>query len=60
MLPIIRISKEVTVPDNDQWQFRFKIRSETSDRIYIIAQHKLKNIGAAPACRGSVTGIVNT
>ena len=28
------------LPDNPQWQNRFEIRSETSDRIYIIAQHK--------------------
>jgi len=28
------------LPDNDQWENRFEIRSETSNRIYIIAQHK--------------------
>jgi len=30
------------LPDNDQWTNRFEIRSESSNRIYIIAQHKLK------------------
>ena len=36
------ISQQVTLPDNDQWENRFEIHSETSDRIYIIAQHKKK------------------
>jgi hypothetical protein len=30
------------LPDNDKWRFRFEIQSESSDRIYIIAQHKDK------------------
>jgi hypothetical protein len=29
----------VSLPDNRDWTNRFEIRSETSDRIYIIAQH---------------------
>lgn len=29
----------VMLPDNDQWENRFEIRSETSDRIYVIAQN---------------------
>ena len=32
----------VKLPDNDQWQNRFEIRSETSNRIYIVAQNKKK------------------
>lgn len=39
-VPTIRVNKEVTLPDNDQWQFRFEIQSETSERVYVIAQHK--------------------
>lgn len=39
-LPAIRVDRAVTLPDNDQWQFRFEIRSETSDRIYVISQNK--------------------
>lgn len=31
---------ESTLSDNKQWTNRFEIRSETSDRLYIIAQHK--------------------
>lgn len=42
MLPTLRISKEMALPDNDQWQFRFQIKSESSNRLYTIAQHKIK------------------
>lgn len=42
MLPTVRISKELVLPDTDQWQLRFTIQSETSNRMYIIAQHKKK------------------
>jgi len=30
----------VALPDNSQWENRFEIRSENSNRVYIIAQHK--------------------
>ncbi len=30
------------LPDNNQWENRFEIRSETTNRIYIIAQNKKK------------------
>lgn len=39
---VIHIDRRVSLPDNDQWQFRFEVKSETSDRIYIIAQNKKK------------------
>jgi hypothetical protein len=39
-LPEIYIRKEAALPDNDKWQNRFEVHSETSDRVYIIAQHK--------------------
>jgi len=42
MLPTLRISSDVALPDNKQWQFRFKIPSESSNRLYIISQHKEK------------------
>jgi hypothetical protein len=32
----------VALPNNAQWENRFEIRSETSGRIYIIAQNKTK------------------
>ncbi|MEO7044306.1 MAG: hypothetical protein ABI091_03305 [Ferruginibacter sp.] len=38
--PTIYISKEISLPDNDQWQHRFNIKSESSDRLYTIAQNK--------------------
>ena len=40
--PIIWIDKLLTLPDNDQWENRFEIHSESSDRVYTIAQHKKK------------------
>lgn len=40
MVPTLRISKAVSLPDNDQWQFRFNIQSESSNRLYTVAQHK--------------------
>ena len=39
-LPVIYIPQDMALPDNDKWQNRFEVHSETSDRIYIIAQHK--------------------
>ena len=39
------------LPDNAQWQNRFEIRSESSDRIYIVAQNKAKRHWAC-SCPG--------
>lgn len=41
-VPSIYVRKEMVLPDNDQWQFRFNVESASSDRLYIIAQHKTK------------------
>lgn len=42
-LPTLYIPGDaLTLPDNDQWQFRFEIHSETSNRVYTIAQNKKK------------------
>ncbi len=38
----IRINREVALPDNDQWQHRFTIKSESSDRLYTVSQNKTK------------------
>jgi len=35
-------SGAIALEDNDQWTNRFKVRSATSNRLYIIAQHKKK------------------
>lgn len=42
MLPTLFIPAEMVLPDNDQWQFRFQVQSETSNRLYTISQHKTK------------------
>lgn len=34
-----RIGADI-LPDNDQWTFRMEIRSETSGRLYVVAQNK--------------------
>lgn len=31
-----------SLPDNKEWTNRFEIRSETSDRVYVVAQHATK------------------
>jgi hypothetical protein len=41
-VPTICIRTELSLPDTDQWQFRFNVESETSERLYTIAQHKTK------------------
>jgi len=46
---IVRATTELAIPpgatrlpDNDQWTNRFEVKSESSDRVYIIAQNKKK------------------
>jgi hypothetical protein len=47
-LPEIYIPRGMTLPDSDQWQNRFEIHSESSNRVYIVAQHiKLKHWGCS-------------
>jgi len=42
-LPVLHLpSGTERLPDNAQWCNRFEIHSETSDRVYIIAQNKTK------------------
>lgn len=41
-LPTLRITGHLTLPDSDQWVNRFEIHSESSDRIYVVAQNKKK------------------
>ena len=42
MLPTLRIQQTATLPDNGVWRYRFNVKSETSNRLYIISQHKDK------------------
>jgi len=41
-VPVLYVNREVALPDLDQWRHRFEIESETSNRVYIISQHKIK------------------
>jgi len=50
-LPTLRISEEMSLPDNDQWQLRFEIPSATSGNIYTIAQNKKKRFWGC-SCAG--------
>lgn len=40
MSNVIRIESSVALPDNDQWENRFEIYSESSNRVYVISQNK--------------------
>jgi hypothetical protein len=51
MLPVIHVSPQVVLPDNDQWQHRFQIESETSNRLYVVAQNRKKGFWAC-SCPG--------
>lgn len=42
MLPTLRISTDAALPDKDVWQNRFNIKSESSNRLYVISQHREK------------------
>ena len=41
-LPVLRVDSSVVLPDNNQWRFRIEIKSETSNRIYVVAQNIAK------------------
>ena len=47
----IRKMGAVMLPDNDQWKNRFQIKSESSTRLYTIAQNKA-NGRFACSCMG--------
>ncbi len=39
-LPMLRVPQSIRLPDSDGWENRFEIHSETSNRIYVIAQNR--------------------
>ena len=41
-LPVLRVDSSVVLPDDNQWRFRFEIKSESSNRIYVVSQHIAK------------------
>lgn len=51
MLPVLHIPTDVALPDNDVWQNRFQIQSATSNRIYVVSQHRKKKHWAC-SCPG--------
>jgi hypothetical protein len=50
---VSRPSNSVVLPDNSQYTNRFEIRSESSNRIYVVAQHKTSRWWAC-SCPGWV------
>ena len=52
-LKIKKPNGSVGLPDNTLWQNRFEIRSETSNRIYVVSQNK-KSLNWACSCPGYV------
>lgn len=51
LIPAIYVSRTMVLPDNSQWQHRFNIESESSNRLYVVAQHKNKKYWAC-SCPG--------
>jgi hypothetical protein len=47
----LRIPADDRLPDNAQWENRFNVRSESSNRLYVIAQNKAKRHWAC-SCPG--------
>jgi len=47
----LRIPREIALPNNEQWENRFEITSESSGDIYVIAQNKKKRHWSC-SCRG--------
>lgn len=39
-ITIYRPPGAISLPDNDQWQNRFEIRSASSGRVYVVSQNK--------------------
>lgn len=45
------IAQDKLLPDSGHWQHRFEIQSESSNRLYVVAQHKAKKHWAC-SCPG--------
>lgn len=48
---VLRVPAGDRLPPNDQWENRFEIRSASSNRIYVVAQHRTKRHWAC-SCPG--------
>lgn len=53
-LPELRVDSSIVLPDNNQWQFRIEIKSESSNRLYVVAQN-IKKKHWACSCPGWIT-----
>ncbi|MNJ95324.1 hypothetical protein D3C87_130340 [compost metagenome] len=51
MVPTLKVDEQLRLPDNDQWHLRFHVESESSNRLYIVAQHIRKRHWAC-SCPG--------
>lgn len=51
MAVTLYVPKSDRLPSNDQWENRFEIKSESSNRVYIVAQH-IKKRHWACSCPG--------
>jgi hypothetical protein len=51
LIVVAKAAGATLLPDNAQWTNRMEIRSETSSRLYIVAQHKT-NGSFACSCFG--------
>lgn len=50
-LPTIYVPHSMRLPDNNQWENRFEVRSESSSNLYTIAQNKRGRFWGC-SCRG--------
>lgn len=41
-LPVLHVDQKYLLPDGPQWVNRFQIKSSSSNRLYVISQHKTK------------------
>lgn len=51
---VVRINSDVALPDKNEWINRFEIKSATSNRVYVVAQHKTKRHWGC-SCPGWIT-----
>lgn len=52
-LSVKKPNGSIGLPDNTLWQNRFEIRSETSNRVYVVSQNK-RSLNWACSCPGYV------
>lgn len=53
-VPVIYVSREIQLPDKGSWTNRFEIHSQSSNRVYTVAQEKNKRHWGC-SCPGWIT-----